>query len=109
MLWLIHLYTLSCTFIMEFLHLDPNTEDISGGKKYLTTFQMTQFVVVVGHMLNIAIRFPNCTYPTAFKIIIACYGVLFYYLFAGFFKSAYGKSTPTQKTNGVSNGTKKLE
>merc|ERR1711953_87129 len=78
-------------------------------KKYLTTFQMTQFVVVVGHMLNIAIRFPTCTYPTAFKIIIACYGVLFYYLFAGFFKSAYGKSTPTQKTNGVSNGTKKLE
>lgn len=78
-------------------------------KKYLTTFQMTQFVVVVGHMLNIGIRFPNCTYPTAFKIIIACYGVLFYYLFAGFFQSAYGKSTSTQKTNGVSNGTKKLE
>ena len=90
--------------------LGPRYRHLIWWKKYLTTFQMvrlllelipksysfflqTQFVLVVVHMLNIAIRHPTCVYPTPFKIIIACYGVLFYYLFAGFWSKAYTKKT----------------
>lgn len=76
--------------------LGPSYRHLLWWKKYLTTLQMTQFIVVVVHMLNIAIRHPTCVYPTVFKIIIACYGVLFYYLFAGFWRSAYSSAKKKQ-------------
>ena len=57
----------------------------------------TQFVVVVAHMANVMIRFPDCSYPSPFKVIIACYGLLFYYLFAGFWKKAYNSKKKGQK------------
>lgn len=81
--------------------LGPEYRKYLWWKKYLTTFQMCQFIVVVVHMANIMIRFPTCKYPTPFKFIIVGYGVLFYYLFAGFFKKAY-----VQKPSSNNNKTK---
>lgn len=77
--------------------LGPEYRKYLWWKKYLTTFQMTQFVVVVGHMTNVMIRFPDCSYPPAFKVIIACYGLLFYYLFSGFWNKAYTSKKKGQK------------
>jgi len=92
-------------FVMYFYYgmsaLGPEYRKFLWWKKYLTNFQMTQFVVVVGHMANIMIRFPDCSYPGPFKMIIALYGILFFYLFAGFWVQAYSnkKKTKTVKSS----------
>lgn len=68
-------------------------------KKYLTVFQMTQFVVVFGHIGNI-ILFTDCKYPEIFKYIIGSYGTIFFVLFADFWKKAYSRrpaSKPVQR------------
>jgi len=68
-------------------------------KKYLTGFQMTQFVAVFGHMANIILFYPDCVYPQAFKYIIASYGTIFFVLFANFWIKNY-----TKKRTGTANG-----
>ncbi|CAK8689261.1 unnamed protein product [Clavelina lepadiformis] len=65
-------------------------------KKYLTVFQMTQFVVVFSHMANITI-FHDCKYPQVFKYLIASYGTMFFILFANFWIQAYTKRSNRKK------------
>ena len=77
----------------------------SGNSKH---FIQTQFVVVVVHMLNVMVRHPGCAYPPPFKVIIACYGLLFYYLFAGFWNKAYIKKDAS-KSKGDSTENKKAQ
>lgn len=99
-------------FVMYFYYgisaLGPEYRKYLWWKKYLTTFQMTQFVVVVVHMLNVMVRHPGCAYPPPFKVIIACYGLLFYYLFAGFWNKAYIKKDAS-KSKGDSTENKKAQ
>ncbi|CAG5108102.1 Oidioi.mRNA.OKI2018_I69.chr1.g3633.t1.cds [Oikopleura dioica] len=60
-------------------------------KKYVTTLQMSQFAIILIHIANIMVRFPNCSYPGPFKLTITLYGILFLYLFADFWVQAYSK------------------
>lgn len=70
--------------------LGPAYQKYIWWKKHLTAFQMTQFVVVFGHMVNI-ILFYNCVFPQVFKYIISLYGFLFFILFSNFWIQAYTK------------------
>jgi len=100
-------------FVMYFYYglsaLGPQYRKYLWWKKYLTTFQMTQFVVVVLHMGNVMLRFPECHYPGPFKVIIACYGILFYYLFAGFWKKAYTGKNAVKSAKPVNNNENKTK
>ena len=55
------------------------------------------------------LRFPECHYPGPFKVIIACYGILFYYLFAGFWKKAYTGKNAKKSANPVNNNENKTK
>nr|CAB3242266.1 elongation of very long chain fatty acids protein 7-like [Phallusia mammillata] len=70
--------------------MGPKYQKYIWWKKYLTVFQMTQFVVVFGHMVNVT-AFYDCKYPQAFKYIIASYGTMFFILFSNFWIQAYTK------------------
>jgi len=60
-------------------------------KKYLTSFQMAQFVAIFGHMTNIIVFYPDCKWPQIFKYIIAMYGTIFFVLFSNFWIQNYTK------------------
>ena len=79
--------------------MGPKYQKYLWWKKYLTVFQMTQFVVVFSHMANIIIFHKDCVYPQAFKYIIASYGTMFFILFSNFWIKNY-----TKKARGVGNG-----
>ncbi|XP_039261181.2 very long chain fatty acid elongase 7-like [Styela clava] len=75
--------------------LGPAYQKYLWWKKYLTVFQMTQFVVVFSH-IGYVIAFTNCKYPEVFKYIIGAYGTIFFILFADFWTKAYSRR-PSQK------------
>jgi len=70
--------------------LGPKYQKFLWWKKHLTAFQMTQFVVVFGHMVHIIV-FHDCVFPEVFKYIISLYGFLFFILFSNFWIQAYTK------------------
>lgn len=58
-------------------------------KKYLTTLQMIQFILVMIHAFQLL--FIECNYPKAFVWWIGMHAIMFYFLFRGFYKEAYKK------------------
>ncbi|KAK9711119.1 GNS1/SUR4 family [Popillia japonica] len=58
-------------------------------KKYLTTFQMVQFVAIFTHQFQLL--FTECDYPKGFMIWIAMHGILFLFLFSDFYKVKYSR------------------
>lgn len=58
-------------------------------KKYLTSFQMIQFVAIMAHQFQLL--FIECDYPRTFMIWIGLHGVLFLGLFSDFYTEKYGK------------------
>ena len=56
-------------------------------KKYLTTIQMIQFIMISGHCFQLC--FIECDYPKAFVWWIGLHGVLFLVLFSNFYKKSY--------------------
>lgn len=81
-------------------------------KKYLTTFQMVQFVAIFTHQLQVLFR-PSCDYPRVFVLWIAMHGFLFLFLFSDFYKVKYSggknRGVPVHSSsngfaNGVANG-----
>lgn len=77
-------------------------------KRYMTTMQMIQFVLVCLHTSQLF--FIECNYPMTFAYWIGSYAVIFLIMFADFYKKAYRKPAMNGKTetNGsVTNGVKK--
>ncbi|GBN44447.1 Elongation of very long chain fatty acids protein AAEL008004 [Araneus ventricosus] len=58
-------------------------------KKYMTTIQMIQFLMIFTHAFQLL--FINCNYPRGFMYWIGFHAVLFWFLFAEFYKNAYQK------------------
>lgn len=58
-------------------------------KKYMTTIQMVQFICVFTHCFQLLFR--NCDYPQGFMYWIGFHALLFWFLFADFYKNAYRK------------------
>lgn len=56
-------------------------------KKYMTTFQMVQFVFIFVHSFQLLFR--DCNYPRGFMWWIGFHAVLFWFLFWDFYKNAY--------------------
>lgn len=87
--------------------MGPQFQKYLWWKRYLTTFQMVQFVLIMCHQFQLL--FTECNYPRGFMVWIALHGVLFFALFSDFYKTKYTGSTKEKKSaknmqNGTSGG-----
>ncbi|XP_011867515.1 PREDICTED: elongation of very long chain fatty acids protein AAEL008004 isoform X2 [Vollenhovia emeryi] len=69
--------------------LGPQIQPYLWWKKYLTTLQMIQFILVVAHAFQLF--FIDCNYPKAFGWWIGMHALMFYFLFRNFYNEAYQK------------------
>ncbi|KAL2725042.1 elongation of very long chain fatty acids protein AAEL008004-like [Vespula squamosa] len=69
--------------------LGPRIQPYLWWKKYLTSLQMIQFVLVMIHAFQLL--FVDCNYPKAFVWLIGMHAVMFYFLFRDFYIEAYKK------------------
>merc|ERR1711936_1405201 len=66
-------------------------------KKYLTTIQLVQFVLVFFHALQPLIF--TCDYPVAASLMFAVTGVQYFILFMAFYRQAYSKKKSVVKVD----------
>nr|CAH7747773.1 unnamed protein product [Callosobruchus chinensis] len=67
--------------------MGPKYQKYIWWKKYLTTFQMVQFVAIFIHQFQLL--FTECNYPKGFMVWIALHGIMFFFLFSDFYKVKY--------------------
>ncbi|XP_043249765.1 elongation of very long chain fatty acids protein AAEL008004-like isoform X1 [Colletes gigas] len=95
--------------------MGPRLQPYLWWKKYLTVFQMIQFVAVMIHAFQLL--FIDCNYPKAFVWWIGLHATMFFFLFNEFYQQSYlqkkrpmangvakGHQSSSQHANGVSNG-----
>lgn len=82
--------------------MGPKYQKYIWWKKHLTTFQMVQFVAIFGHQFQLAFR--ECDYPKYFMLWIGLHGVMFLFLFSGFYRTKYSGQKVKAVQNGVANG-----
>lgn len=88
--------------------MGPQYQKYIWWKKYLTAFQMVQFVAIFTHQFQLL--FVECDYPKGFMIWIGLHGVMFLFLFSDFYKQTYAKRAAAAKRredaklNGHANG-----
>lgn len=68
--------------------MGPEIQKYLWWKKYLTTLQMTQFIVVMVHSFQLLISNP-CDYSLAFVGVGVLHAVLFLVLFSKFYRRTY--------------------
>ncbi|KAJ8667636.1 hypothetical protein QAD02_009299, partial [Eretmocerus hayati] len=71
--------------------LGPRIQPYLWWKKYLTAFQMLQFVAIMVHAFQLL--FINCNYPKAFVWWIGMHAVMFFFLFRDFYQQSYAQKT----------------
>ena len=69
--------------------LGPRFQKYLWWKRYLTTFQMVQFVLVMVKSSVLIFGFSECGYPWQFSVITASVMLLFLVLFANFYMQEY--------------------
>ena len=86
--------------------MGPKVQPFLWWKKYLTAFQMLQFIAIMVHAFQLL--FIECNYPKAFVWWIGLHAVMFFFLFREFYQQSYQESKP-RKSNGttMSNGVAK--
>lgn len=67
--------------------LGPQVQPYLWWKKYLTAFQMIQFIAIMIHAFQLL--FIECNYPKAFVWWIGLHAVMFLFLFNEFYKQSY--------------------
>ncbi|XP_050436063.1 elongation of very long chain fatty acids protein AAEL008004-like [Adelges cooleyi] len=77
--------------------MGPQYQKYIWWKKYLTSFQMLQFVCIFIHQFQLL--FIECNYPKSFMIWIGLHGVMFLFLFSDFYKSKYTKDGKPRSSN----------
>jgi elongation of very long chain fatty acids protein 7 len=65
----------------------PRIQKYLWWKKYLTTMQMVQFVVIMVHALQLF--FVDCNFPRIFVWYMGLLALSFYSLFSNFYRTAY--------------------
>lgn len=84
--------------------MGPKYQKFIWWKKYLTSFQMVQFIAIFIHQFQLLFR--ECDYPKGFMIWIGLHGAMFLFLFSDFYKTKYtSKPNKASVANGTSNGT----
>lgn len=78
--------------------MGPKYQKYVWWKKYLTTFQMVQFVLIFAHQFQI-LFYSDCNYPKGFMVWIGLHGVLFLFLFSDFYKTSYIKNDKSRNKN----------
>lgn len=78
--------------------MGPEYQKYIWWKKYLTSFQMLQFIAIFAHQFQLL--FTECDYPKTFMIWIAIHGLMFLFLFSDFYKVNYSK-VPKKKNQGA--------
>lgn len=76
--------------------LGPRYRKYLGWKRYLTTFQMVQFVAITAHCLQLHFV-EECDFPIAMCWWIAAVEILFFCLFLNFYIQAYVKKKGARK------------
>ncbi|KFM65625.1 Elongation of very long chain fatty acids protein, partial [Stegodyphus mimosarum] len=69
--------------------IGPSMNKYLWWKKYMTAFQMVQFIAIFVHSFQLLFR--ECNYPRGFMWWIGFHAVLFWFLFADFYKNTYGR------------------
>lgn len=84
--------------------MGPQFQKYIWWKKYLTTMQMVQFVMIMCHQFQLL--FTECNYPRGFMIWIGLHGFLFLGLFSDFYKTKYAvrSKSAARMQNGSSGG-----
>ncbi|XP_014256938.1 elongation of very long chain fatty acids protein AAEL008004-like [Cimex lectularius] len=80
----VHIVMYTYYFLAAF---GPQMQKYLWWKKYVTTLQMIQFVLVMIHAFQLL--FIDCNYPKAFAWWIGLHAVMFYFLFKDFYNQAY--------------------
>ncbi len=97
---LIHVIMYSYYFLAA---LGPHMQKYLWWKKYLTTFQMIQFICIFGKTLPVIFGVVECGYPWQFSLLSAAIMVLMFALFAEFYIQEYinkrsrGKRLPAKE------------
>ncbi|KAL2725044.1 elongation of very long chain fatty acids protein AAEL008004-like isoform X1 [Vespula squamosa] len=83
--------------------LGPRIQPYLWWKKYLTAFQMIQFIAIMIHAFQLL--FIDCDYPKAFVWWIGMHAVMFFFLFNEFYQQNYQQKRTAKKTssNGITN------
>jgi elongation of very long chain fatty acids protein 7 len=68
--------------------MGPQYQKYLWWKKYLTVFQMVQFVTVMLHAFQLLLWNP-CGFSYSFVWLIALHAIMFFFLFKNFFDQAY--------------------
>ncbi|XP_016998691.2 very long chain fatty acid elongase AAEL008004 isoform X3 [Drosophila takahashii] len=84
-----------------FSAMGPQYQKYLWWKKYLTTLQMVQFILIMVHAFQLL--FIDCNYPKAFVWWIGMHAVMFFFLFNEFYKAAY-RSRMMKKNGALANG-----
>lgn len=84
--------------------MGPKVQPYLWWKKYLTAFQMLQFIAIMVHAFQLL--FIECNYPKAFVWWIGLHAVMFLFLFKEFYQQSYQQKKPRKQamTNGVAKG-----
>ena len=95
--------------VMYFYYLvaamGPKVQKFLWWKKYLTTFQMVQFVAASVHCFQVLFK-TDCNFPKGFVAWIGFHEVCFLALFAHFYKSAYSSEQPARPITNNNNKNK---
>lgn len=79
--------------------MGPEYQKYIWWKKYLTSFQMIQFVMIFTHQFQLL--FTECNYPKIIMVWIALHGMMFLFLFSDFYKTKYaGTKTAVRRNQG---------
>ncbi|XP_076686841.1 very long chain fatty acid elongase AAEL008004 isoform X4 [Andrena cerasifolii] len=79
--------------------MGPRLQPYLWWKKYLTVFQMIQFVVVMIHAFQLL--FIDCNYPKAFVWWIGLHATMFFFLFNEFYQENYKLKRRRTMANGL--------
>lgn len=84
--------------------MGPKVQPYLWWKKYLTAFQMLQFIAIMVHAFQLL--FIECNYPKAFVWWIGLHAVMFLFLFKEFYQQSYQQKKLRKPTitNGVAKG-----
>ncbi|KAL6433438.1 hypothetical protein ACFW04_006524 [Cataglyphis niger] len=82
--------------------MGPKIQPYLWWKKYLTAFQMIQFIAIMVHAFQLL--FIDCNYPKAFVWWIGLHAVMFLFLFKEFYQQSYQEKKPRKSNAAVANG-----
>ena len=84
----VHVFMYSYYFLAS---LGPQMQKYLWWKKYLTTFQMIQFVIVFVRSIIVIFGIVECGYPRYFSLFSASITFLFFGMFMNFYRENYSK------------------